>query len=99
MKKKEMAKKKKKEVKEKEAKVYTVNLSEARNKPRTRRSRKALKALKDYLTKNLKSTEIKIDSKLNDLVVGGSRPPSRVKVQVNEEDTDSGVVYIASLAE
>ncbi|OYT27364.1 MAG: 50S ribosomal protein L31e [Candidatus Altiarchaeales archaeon ex4484_96] len=68
--------------------LYTIPLRDAFNAPKTKRTKKAVKVVKDYLKKHTKVDDVKLDTKLNELLweKGIRKPPRRVKVKVVEED-------------
>ncbi len=70
-----------------EERIYTIPLRDAYKAPRTYRARKAMKYLKDYLKKHLKSEDISIGPGLNHEVWsrGMKKPPKRVKVTVTKD--------------
>lgn len=70
-----------------EEKIYTIPLRDAYKAPRTYRARKAMKYLKDYLKKHLKTEDFSIGPGLNHEVWsrGMKKPPKRVKVMVTKD--------------
>jgi len=82
-------------MKEKEF-TYTIPLREAFNVPVTKRANKAVKIVRNFLSRHTKASEIKIDSSINEVLWsrGIKKPPRRVKVRVVKE----GDVVKASLA-
>jgi len=82
-------------MKEKEF-TYTIPLREALNVPVTKRANKAVKIVRNFLSRHTKASEIKIDSSINEVLWsrGIKKPPRRVKVRVVKE----GDVVKASLA-
>ena len=75
--------------------VYTVPLSRAWITARHKRTRRAVNILKEYAEKHMKSSEIKIDTDLNEELWkrGITKPPRRITVRM-EKDED-GVVTIS----
>lgn len=67
--------------------IYTIPLRDAYKAPRTYRARKAMKYLKDYLEKHLKTGEFLIGPGLNHEVWsrGIKKPPRKVKVTVTKD--------------
>ncbi|PIN76512.1 50S ribosomal protein L31e [Candidatus Woesearchaeota archaeon CG10_big_fil_rev_8_21_14_0_10_36_11] len=68
--------------------VYTVPLRKEYQKvPRWRRTKKAVKALQEFLAKHMKSDNVKISSELNDELWkhGIKNPPHHVKVTVTKD--------------
>jgi len=75
--------------------VYTVPLSRAWITARHRRTRRAVNILKEFAEHHMKSSEIKIDTELNEELWkrGITKPPRRITVKM-EKDED-GVVTIS----
>lgn len=75
--------------------VYTVPLSRAWIAARHRRTRRAVNILREFAEHHMKSSEIKIDTELNEELwkKGITRPPRRITVRM-EKDED-GVVTIS----
>ncbi len=74
--------------------VYTIPLKDTMRVPRYRRSSRAIKEVKSYLAKHMKTAEedIKIDKSLNEIIWarGDSKPPLRVRVRAVKFE-DGGV--------
>jgi large subunit ribosomal protein L31e len=75
--------------------VYTVPLSRAWITARHRRTRRAVHILREFAEHHMKSSEIKIDTELNEALWkrGITKPPRRITVKM-EKDED-GVVTIS----
>ncbi|MGH2638184.1 MAG: 50S ribosomal protein L31e [Rhabdochlamydiaceae bacterium] len=75
--------------------VYTVPLSRAWITPRHRRTKRAVNILREFAAKHMKSSEIKIDTELNEELWkrGITKPPRRITVKM-ERDED-GLVTIS----
>ncbi|MDA4131418.1 MAG: 60S ribosomal protein L31 [Thaumarchaeota archaeon] len=75
--------------------VYTVPLTRAWITARHRRTRRAINILREFAEKHMKSSEIKIDTDLNEEIWkrGITKPPRRITVKM-EKDED-GVVTIS----
>ncbi|OYT54560.1 MAG: 50S ribosomal protein L31e [Candidatus Altiarchaeales archaeon ex4484_2] len=69
-------------------KLYTIPLRDAFSSPRTKRTKKAVNVVRNYLKKHTKVDDVKIDTSLNEFLweKGIRKPPRRVKVRVVEED-------------
>ncbi|MEA1924281.1 MAG: 50S ribosomal protein L31e [Candidatus Altiarchaeota archaeon] len=69
-------------------KLYTIPLRDAFSSPRTKRTKKAVNVVRNYLRKHTKADDVKIDTSLNEFLWenGIKKPPRRVKVRVVEED-------------
>lgn len=73
--------------------TYTIPLREKfANTPRHKRTNKAVRVLKEFLVKHMKSDDVKIGPKLNEIVWenGMKNPPGKVKVTVTKDS--EGVV-------
>lgn len=69
--------------------VYTIPLRRGTMKaPRTRRAKKAIFVLKDFLTKHMKSADISLSEKLNEHIWqnGMRNPIMKVTVAVTKDD-------------
>lgn len=97
VKEKEPPKKKEKDIEEE--RVYTIPLKRAWVSKRVARSPKAMKVLKSFVTKHMKSDEVKIDSSLNSIIWarGIESPPRKVRVRVTKDK--EGVVNVYPLEE
>jgi ribosomal protein L31E len=75
--------------------VYTVPLSRAWITARHRRTKRAVNILREFAIHHMKSSEIKIDTELNEKLWarGITKPPRRITVKM-EKDED-GVVTIS----
>ncbi|MBN2251509.1 MAG: 50S ribosomal protein L31e [Candidatus Altiarchaeota archaeon] len=77
--------------------TYTIPLREAFQAPRTRRGNKAVKVVREFLTRHMKTKDVKLDASLNEALWarGREKPPRKVKVKVVKEEETAK----ASLAE
>ncbi len=78
--------------------IYNVPLRKSFQKvPRDKKSKKAIKTLREFLMHHMKSESVKIGPKANELVWdrGIQKPPHHVKVKVVKEDD----VVLAELPE
>lgn len=75
--------------------TYTVPLSRAWIAPRHRRTRRAVNILKEFAQKHMKSSDIKIETDLNERLWnrGITRPPRRIKVNLKRDE--DGMVTIS----
>jgi large subunit ribosomal protein L31e len=75
--------------------TYTVPLSRAWIAPRHRRTARAVNVLKEFAERHMKSSEIKIDSKLNEKMWGRgiTKPPRRITVRMTKDE--DGLVTIS----
>ena len=74
--------------------TYTVPLRRAFEAPRYRRTKVAVRLIREFATRHMKSEEIKLDEDLNEYLWsrGITHPPRRVKLEM-EKDED-GVVSV-----
>jgi large subunit ribosomal protein L31e len=85
---------------EKMERIYTIPLRRGTmTAPRTRRAKKAIFVLKDFIEKHMKSSDIKISEKLNLHIwsQGMRNPIMRVKVNVTKDD--KGTVFVKLFGE
>src|ERR671925_2129664 len=76
-------------VEENISRVYTINLGKAWISPQHRRTDRVVNMIREFATKHMKSTEIKLDQDLNRQIWsrGKTNPPRKVRVKmVKEED-------------
>ena len=72
-----------------EERIYTIPLRQAKSVPRTKRAKRAIKEIKEFLARHMKVEEVKIDASINELVWerGIKKIPSKVRVKaVKMED-------------
>ncbi len=74
--------------------IYTIPLKAAKLVPRSRRSNRAMKEVKNYLVRHMKTSEeqIKIDRSLNEAIWsrGDEKPPQKVRIRAVKFE-DGGV--------
>lgn len=75
--------------------IYTVPLSRAWIAPRHRRTKRAVNILREFAVRHMKSSEIKIETALNETmwVRGITSPPRRIIVRMKKDE--DGVVTIS----
>jgi large subunit ribosomal protein L31e len=63
--------------------IYIIPLRDTRRAPRWKRSNAAIKDIKKYLAKHMKSDEVKIDKSINEKVWerGSTKPPTKIRVR------------------
>jgi large subunit ribosomal protein L31e len=66
-----------------EERVYTVPFRDVKKTPKNRRSNKAIRVLRDFMIRHMKSEEIIINPKVNDKIWerGMENPPNKLKVK------------------
>jgi large subunit ribosomal protein L31e len=74
--------------------TYVVPLGVVVEAPPYRRSKKAITVIKEFTTRHMKATQVKVDTKVNELIWarGIRHPPRRVTLEM-ERDED-GVVTV-----
>jgi len=74
--------------------VYQVPLRDAFLAPRYRRAKVAIRLIREFATRHMKATEVKIEEEVNQTVWerGIKSPPRRIKLEM-ERDED-GIVSI-----
>lgn len=63
--------------------VYIIPLGTVRRVPRWRRSAKAIKDIREFLGRHMKSEDVKLDASINEKVWsrGSQKPPARIRVR------------------
>jgi len=66
-----------------EERIYTVPLIKAKSVPKTKRAKRAIKEIKEFLMRHMKADEVKIDSSLNEAVWerGIRKIPSKIRIK------------------
>lgn len=80
-----------------EERIYVIPLRrEFLKKPKYQRTKKAVKAVREYIMKHMKIKEVKIGRHLNEMLWerGNRNPPSRVKVKTIIEDVYARVELV-----
>jgi large subunit ribosomal protein L31e len=74
--------------------VYMVPLRRAFEAPKYRRTKVAVRIIREFTTRHMKATEVKIEKGVNELIWsrGITNPPRRIKLEM-ERDED-GVVSV-----
>lgn len=81
--------------------IYTVPLSRAWIAPRYRRTSRAVNVLKEFAERHMKSSEIKIDSALNETLWkrGITKPPRRITVKMTKDEDGLVTISLPELEE
>jgi large subunit ribosomal protein L31e len=71
-----------------EEQIYVIPLRGTRRAPRWKRSNVAIKDIRTYLAKHMKSEDVKLDRSINERVWdrGAEKPPSRIRVRAMKFD-------------
>ena len=72
--------------------VYTIPLRKAKSVPRTRRAKRAMKEVKEFLSKHLKTGEIWIDPSINEAIWSRGMRNIPSKIRVKAVETEDGVI-------
>ncbi|MDD3984874.1 MAG: 50S ribosomal protein L31e [Methanobacterium sp.] len=77
--------------------VYIIPLRDVKRVPRTIRSPKAIRLVREFLKKHMKSDDIKIDTSVNEKIWerGIQKVPPKIKVKaIKEEDGSVSVTLV-----
>ena len=76
--------------------VYIIPLRDVKRVPRTIRSPKAVRLVREFLQRHMKSEEIKIDSSVNEKIWerGIQKVPPKIKVKATKEEDGSVLVTL-----
>ena len=68
--------------------IYTIPLRDVKNVPRTKRSPKAMRYIREFIQKHMKAEDVIIDTAVNEKIWerGREKIPSKIKVKAVEED-------------
>ena len=73
--------------------VYTINLRKAFDKPRKKRSKRAVTLVREFIQKHMKSIDVKISNTLNNYIWKTSKPPRKVKVKaIKDKNGETQVI-------
>ena len=63
--------------------IYIIPLRDARRAPRWKRSNAAIKDIRKYLAKHMKSEDVKLDKGINEKVWerGSTKPPTKIRIR------------------
>jgi len=63
--------------------IYVIPLRDARRMPRWKRANGAIKDIRKYLAKHMKTENVKLDKTINEKVWsrGSEKPPSKIRVR------------------
>jgi len=76
-----------------EERIYTIPLIKAKSVPRTKRANRAVKEVREFLAKHMKSEEVMIDSSLNEKLWSRGRSHIPTRIRVKAVKGDDGVVW------
>lgn len=74
--------------------IYTIPLRDVRKTPRTKRALKAVKYIRAFVEKHMKSKDVKLDDALNKVIWarGIRNIPTKVKVKASKQEDGSVLV-------
>ncbi|MFX1410454.1 MAG: 50S ribosomal protein L31e [Promethearchaeota archaeon] len=77
--------------------IYIVPLVKARRGPRNKRSKKAIRYLREYMTRHFKPESLVISQEVNEKIWerGIQKPPRKIKVRVTKNIDGLCVIYLA----
>ncbi len=80
-----------------EERIYTVPLQKVIYKPKYMRAEKAIRILRQFITRHMKPEEIIIDPKVNEAIWarGIKNPPRRIKIRATKDSEGVVRVYLA----
>ena len=63
--------------------IYIIPLREVKKAPRWKRSQRAIKDIRQYLQKHMKSDEVKLDTSINEKIWdrGSEKPPRKIRIR------------------
>lgn len=76
------------------ADIYVVNLRESLGAPSRKRAPKAIRYLRSFIAKHVKSEDLRIDASLNEKLWEGSikHPPHKIRIKVAKQEDGSLLV-------
>ncbi|UCD73694.1 MAG: 50S ribosomal protein L31e [Candidatus Bathyarchaeota archaeon] len=79
-----------------EERIYAVPLQGAWKAPRWKRAPRAVRILKEFISRHMKPELIKIDQEINEQVwrKGIEKPPRRIRVRAVKDDEGTVTVYL-----
>lgn len=78
------------------ARIYTINFSKAWLTPKHKRTDRVINMIKEFATKHMKSSQVKIDQELNRYIweKGKTNPPRKVRVRIVKDDDEQVIVSL-----
>jgi large subunit ribosomal protein L31e len=78
------------------ARIYTINFSKAWLTPKHKRTDRVVNMIKEFATKHMNSSQIKIDQELNRYIWerGKTNPPRKVRVRIVKDEDDQVIVSL-----
>ena len=83
------------------SRVHMVPLRRAFEAPRYRRTKVAIRLIREFTTRHMKAKEVKIDADVNELLwkQGIGNPPRRIRLEMERDDEGVVTVRLAPEAE
>jgi len=77
--------------------VYIIPLRVAKKVPRTKRSPRAIRFVREFIQKHMKSDDVQLDASVNEKIWerGIQKIPSKIKVKATKEEDGSVLVTLA----
>jgi large subunit ribosomal protein L31e len=77
--------------------VYTIPLRDVKKVPRTKRSPRATRYVRDFIQRHMKSEDVKIDASVNEKIWerGIQKIPPKIKVKATKEEDGTVLVTLA----
>ncbi|MDD3754455.1 MAG: 50S ribosomal protein L31e [Methanobacterium sp.] len=77
--------------------VYIIPLRDAKKVPRTKRSPRAIRFVREFIQKHMKSDDVQLDASVNEKIWerGIQKIPSKIKVKATKEEDGSVLVTLA----
>ena len=78
------------------ARIYTINFSKAWLTPKHKRTDRVINMIKEFATKHMKSSQVRIDQELNRYIweKGKTNPPRKVRVRIVKDDDEQVIVSL-----
>ena len=76
--------------------IYTIPLRDVKRVPRTKRSPKAMRYIREFIEKHMKADDVIIDQSVNEKIWerGIEKIPSKIKVKAVKEDETVEVTLV-----
>lgn len=76
--------------------VYVIPLKEVKNVPRTIRSPRAIRYVKEFIKRHMKTDDVKIDASLNEKIWerGIQKIPPKIKVKARKDEKGTVAVTL-----
>ena len=77
-----------------EERLYTISLIKAKSAPHPKRANRAIKEIKKFLMKHMKTEEVKMDHSLNNSLWARGRRNIPTRVRIKAVKDDDGIVWV-----